>query len=79
MSLHFEPTTRPFADGDEIKEYLRRHIPGYHPAMQVFDGLVQSTPTAVRYARDILENHPQDEQTFSEPFHTGAFAGGRDD
>jgi hypothetical protein len=65
--LHFERTTRPFADGDEIKEYLRRRIPGYHPAMPVFDGLVLSTPTAIGYARSILENHPQGEQRFPNP------------
>jgi hypothetical protein len=65
--LHFERTTRPFADGDEIKEYLKRHIPGYHPAMPVFDGLVLSTPTAIRSARCILENHPQGEQRFPNP------------
>jgi hypothetical protein len=33
--LHFERTTRPFANGDELKEYLRRHIPGYYPALPV--------------------------------------------
>ncbi len=65
--LHFERTTRPFADGDELKEYLKRHIPGYHPAMQVFYDLVPSTPTAIRYARSILENHPQGEQRFPNP------------
>jgi hypothetical protein len=65
--LHFESTTRPFADGDEIKEYLRRHIPRYHPAMPVFDDLVSSTPNAIRYARSILENHPQGELRFPNP------------
>jgi hypothetical protein len=28
--LHFERTTRPFADGGELKGYLTRHIPGYN-------------------------------------------------
>lgn len=65
--LHFERTTRPFADGDEIKEYLKRHIPGYHPAMPVFDSLFPSTPTAIRSARSLLENHPQGEQRFPNP------------
>jgi len=65
--LHFERTTRPFADGEELKEYLRRYITGYHPAMPVFDILVTSTPTAVRYARGILGNHPQGEGRFPNP------------
>ena len=65
--LHFERTTRPFADGDEIKNYLKRHIPGYHPAMPVFVGLVSSTPTAMRHAKSILENHPQSERRFPNP------------
>lgn len=65
--LHFERTTRPFADGDELKEYLRRHIPGYQAAMSVFDKLLPSTPMALQHARNILENHPQGEQRFPNP------------
>jgi hypothetical protein len=65
--LHFERTTRPFADGDELKGYLTRHIPGYQPAMHVFDVLVPSTQTAVRYARSILGDHPQGEGRFPNP------------
>ena len=65
--LHFERTTRPFADGDELKEYLKRHLPGYHAAMPVFDELVASTQTAVRHAKSILEKHPQGEQRFPNP------------
>jgi len=65
--LHFEHTTRPFADGDEVKEYLTTHLPGYHPAMPVFDKLVVSTQTAVRHAKNILENHPQGNQRFPNP------------
>lgn len=65
--LHYERTTRPFADGNEVKEYLKRHIPGYHPAMVVFDDLVPSTPMAVQHAKGILGNHPQGEQRFPNP------------
>lgn len=65
--LHFERTTRPFADGDELKEYLKRHIPGYHSAMQVFDSLMPSMRTALHYARSILENYPRGEQRFPNP------------
>ena len=65
--LHFERTTRPFTDGNELKEYLKRHIPGYHPAMLVFNDLVSSTPIAIRNAKSILENPPQGEQPFPNP------------
>jgi hypothetical protein len=65
--LHFERTTRPFADGGELKGYLTRHIPDYKPAMPVFDVLVPSTPTAVRYARSILEDHLQGDERFPNP------------
>ena len=65
--LHFERTTRPFADGGELKGYLTRHIPDYKPAMPVFNSLVSATPNAVRYARSILEDHPQGEVRFPNP------------
>ena len=65
--LHFERTTRPFANGDELKEYLRRHIPGYYLALPVFESLVASIQTAVRHAISISENHPQGGQRFPNP------------
>lgn len=65
--LHFERTTRPFVDGDKLKRYLTRHIPGYKPAMPVFDVLVPSTATAIRHARSILEDHLRDKERFPNP------------
>lgn len=65
--LHFEHTARPFMDGSELKEYLRRHIPGYFPAMKVFAQLINSTNLAIRNAKNLLENHPQYEQRFPNP------------
>ena len=65
--LHFERTTRPFANGDELKEYLRRHIPGYHPSLPVFDTLVATTQTAVHNSSSILEKHPEGELRFPNP------------
>ena len=35
--------------------------------MLVFDDLVPSTQTAVRFAKNILENHPQGGQRFPNP------------
>ncbi|HBG75202.1 MAG: hypothetical protein A2X25_12870 [Chloroflexi bacterium GWB2_49_20] len=65
--LHFERTTRPFANGDELKEHLRHHIPRYQPALPVFDSLVASTQTAVQHANSILEKHPEGELRFPNP------------
>jgi hypothetical protein len=65
--LHFESPTRPFANGDGIKEYLRSHIPGYNLALLVFDSLVASTQTAVQHANGILEKHPEGELRFPNP------------
>ena len=66
--LHFKCTTRPFSNGNELKEYLKQHcIPGYYPAMLVFTNLVNSTQTAVRHAKSVLENHPQGDQRFPNP------------
>ena len=65
--LHFESTTRPFANGDELKKYLRHHIPRYHPALPVFDNLVATTQTAVHNSYSILENHPEGDLRFPNP------------
>jgi hypothetical protein len=65
--LHFERTTRPFTNGNELKEYLKRRIPGYQEAMPVFEELVASTHIAIQNATNILEKHPQGEQRFPNP------------
>jgi len=53
--LHFEFTTRPFDNGANLKEYLKRHIPNYYEAMDVFDYLINSTKTAIKNAKKINE------------------------
>jgi hypothetical protein len=65
--LHFKPTTHPFANGDELKEYLKRHISDYHPSRPVFDRIVAFTQMAIQNAKGILKNHPQGKQRFPNP------------
>jgi hypothetical protein len=66
--LHFEPTTSPFKDGGEIKNYLRRnHIPGYEEAMPVFKCLLGQTSQAINRSKSILENHPDSGKRFPNP------------
>jgi len=66
--LHFDPaTTRPFANGREVKTYLQRFIPDYHESMPIFNQLKDSTQKAIQRARSLLENHPQGDQRFPNP------------
>jgi hypothetical protein len=66
--LHFERTTRPFRDGQEVKGYLeQKHIHGYSEAMPVFDLLLRYTSEAIRNSKSILENHPINDQRFPNP------------
>lgn len=65
--LHFEHTTRPFVNANEVKQYLQRHIRDYREAMSVFELLVRSTRQAIDRARSIAENHPQGTQRFPNP------------
>ena len=66
--LHFDPaTTRPFANGREVKTYLQRFIPDYHEAMSIFNQLKDSTQKAIQRARNILENRPKAEPRFPNP------------
>ncbi len=66
--LHFEYTTRPFVDGDELKRYLKQnHISGYDPAKSVFDELMDTIRVAIQNSKSILKNHPQGEQPFPNP------------
>jgi hypothetical protein len=66
--LHFERTTRPFADGGEVKDYLRQsHIPGYQESRPVFNRLVDLTSQAIQRSKAILERHPEGDQRFPNP------------
>lgn len=53
--LHFEETTRPFQNGVEIKEYLKRHLPDYDEAGRIFDHIYKLTGKAIQRAKKIYE------------------------
>ena len=66
--LHFKPTARAFADGHDVKNYLRsHHIPDYEECMPVFDLVCGQTKKAIQHAKQILENHPVKEDRFPNP------------
>ena len=66
--LHFEHTTRPFSNGNEAKDYLRRlHIPTYNESRPVFSDLIDQTTMAIRRSKSILEKHPQGSERFPNP------------
>ena len=66
--LHFEHTTRPFANGSELKDHLRRlHLPTYSESRPVFSELIDRTTLAIRRSSTILEKHPQGRERFPNP------------
>ncbi len=66
--LHFESTTRPFKDGNELKNYLKnKHIPSYYEAMPVFNLIKNETLNAIQRSVKILSNHPDQDSEFPNP------------
>lgn len=57
--LHYEYTTRAYANGGEVKDHIRRYIPGYTESMPVFNRLIESTDIAYQRAKKLAGNHPQ--------------------
>jgi hypothetical protein len=69
--LHFECTTRVFANGEEVKAYLREHhIPGYEESMPMFHQIMDKTNLAIHHAENLCENHPAQEGRFPNPSTT---------
>lgn len=54
--LHFEHTSRPFGDGQEVKRYLRNHLADYEEGQDVFPDLFPYLETALDGAERILIN-----------------------
>lgn len=66
--LHFESTTRPFADGGEAKNHLRHyHINCYQESTPVFNRLLSLVPQAIQRSKAILENLPEGGPRFPNP------------
>ncbi len=60
--LHYVDSNRPFRDGQEMKAELRRYIPGYTEAMEVFPRLRAQTALAHGRAEQLHTRHPDRER-----------------
>lgn len=55
--LHFEFTTRPFTDAEEVKRHLRTSLDGYTESSQVFSELAPLTDKALTHSRRLRTHH----------------------
>lgn len=53
--IHFDPSSRPFANGQEMKRALRAHIPDYEEKVNVFPLLDDQTSNAINNAETLRE------------------------
>lgn len=60
--LHYVASDRPFRGGQELKAELRRHIPEYSEAMDVFPLLRERTSEAHDRAERLISRHPDRER-----------------
>ncbi len=58
--LHFEYSSRPFADGQEIKRYLKKYIPNYKEGQNIFSDLLPNLAIAINRAEKRLDNNLSD-------------------
>jgi hypothetical protein len=58
--LHFEYSSRPFADGQEIKRYLKKHVPNYKEGQNIFPDLLPNLDIAINRAEKRLDNNLSD-------------------
>jgi hypothetical protein len=65
--LHFEETSRPFHDADEVFRALRRHMPDYAKNLDVAARLARNTDTAIERAEVLLARNAEPALTFPNP------------
>lgn len=65
--LHFEETTRPFMNGEEAKQWLRRYIQNYEENTSVFELIRNNTDIAIERAERIYNRHPDGNLRFPNP------------
>jgi hypothetical protein len=65
--LHFEQTTRPFTDGKEAKQYLKRFIRDYDPAKIVFPSIFHRTKIALEFSKRSFISTPKKSGDFQNP------------
>ncbi len=65
--IHFDPSSRPFANGQEMKRALRAYIPDYEENTNVFPILDDRTPEAIKNAETLRGNSPESWDVFPNP------------
>ncbi len=65
--LHFEETSRPFRDAEEIIGVLRKHVPDYQKNKDIFRRVCRFTPQAIQRAEQVMANHDPGGDTFPNP------------
>lgn len=65
--IHFDESSRPFANGQEMKRELKTHIPDYNESMNVFPILDSLTPTAMKNAEKLRKRSDESWDIFPNP------------
>ena len=56
--IHFEQTTKPFQNADDVIAYLKKnHLPDYEKNSEVCNKIFHLTDTAINYSELIIKNH----------------------
>lgn len=63
---HFEYTTHQFNDGDEVVEYLKKHIPKYEKNIKRFTTSVEFVSSLNQHVKDAIENTNNQKKHHSE-------------
>jgi hypothetical protein len=65
--LHFENTSRPFADSDELEGFLKKHVPDYRKNLDVFDTIYPRTAIAIESAQAIQVRSATEKEPYPNP------------
>jgi hypothetical protein len=57
LLLHFQYTTRPFADYNQVVKSLKKHLLNYEKASEIQDSVLCRTPDAVKNAEKCRSHH----------------------
>ena len=55
--LHFQNTSRPYANATEVIADLKNHLPNYEKSKCPLDLLFEGTEIAIRRSKRIISNH----------------------
>jgi hypothetical protein len=65
--IHFEDSSRPFANGQDMKRALKTHIPNYDEKMSIFPTLDSLTSIAMGNAEKLRRRSPESWDVFPNP------------